>query len=248
MTQELNQGLLHCRRILYQLSYQRSPSLCHGPHHSGPLPNAFLTSWPLAQPEELAGQDSLAPIILRVRPMQPLPARLSRTRSSPPSAPRPLNPSLLLISSHGFLLPPVSSSNTTACHSRPCFPGSNLLPELHLPFLSFIHFHSLWFLQGFPGGASGKKKKNPPVSQCGRHKRLEFDPWVGKIPWKRAWQPTPVFFPGESPRTEEAWQATVHSVARSRTRPKRLSMHLARGFYKPALLQPLGLCSSCPLC
>jgi len=61
VTQELNQGLLHCRRILYQLSYQGSPSLCHGPHHSGPLPSAFLTSWPLAQPEELAGQDSLAP-------------------------------------------------------------------------------------------------------------------------------------------------------------------------------------------
>ena len=27
-------------------------------------------------------------------------------------------------------------------------------------------------------------------------------PRVGKIPWKRAWKPTPVFFPGESPRTE----------------------------------------------
>ena len=25
-----------------------------------------------------------------------------------------------------------------------------------------------------------------------------FDPWVGKIPWRRTWQPTPVFFPGES--------------------------------------------------
>jgi len=23
--------------------------------------------------------------------------------------------------------------------------------------------------------------------------------WVGKVPWRRAWQPTPVFFPGESP-------------------------------------------------
>ena len=37
-----------------------------------------------------------------------------------------------------------------------------------------------------------------------------FNPWVGKIPWKRAkipwrraWQPTPAFFPGESPWTEE---------------------------------------------
>ena len=25
-----------------------------------------------------------------------------------------------------------------------------------------------------------------------------FDPWIGKIPWRRAWQPTPVFLPGES--------------------------------------------------
>ena len=36
-----------------------------------------------------------------------------------------------------------------------------------------------------------------------RHRRLRFDPWLGKIPWRRAWQPTPVFLPGESPWTEE---------------------------------------------
>ena len=24
-----------------------------------------------------------------------------------------------------------------------------------------------------------------------------FDPWVGKIPWRREWLPTPVFLPGE---------------------------------------------------
>ena len=28
--------------------------------------------------------------------------------------------------------------------------------------------------------------------------RLGFNPWVGKIPWRRPWQPTPVFLPGES--------------------------------------------------
>ena len=39
---------------------------------------------------------------------------------------------------------------------------------------------------------------NEPSCQCRRHKRCEFDPWVGKIPWRRAWQPTPVFLPGES--------------------------------------------------
>ena len=36
--------------------------------------------------------------------------------------------------------------------------------------------------------------------QCGRP---GFHPWVGKIPWRRAWQPTPVFLPGESSWTEE---------------------------------------------
>ena len=36
--------------------------------------------------------------------------------------------------------------------------------------------------------------KNPPANA----EDSEFDPWVRKIPWKRAWQPTPVFLPGES--------------------------------------------------
>ena len=43
-------------------------------------------------------------------------------------------------------------------------------------------------------GAGGKE----PVCQCRRHKRHRLDPWVGKIPWRRKWQPTPVFLPGES--------------------------------------------------
>ena len=37
-----------------------------------------------------------------------------------------------------------------------------------------------------------------PTCQCRRHKRQGFDSWVSKIPWSRAWPPTPVFFPGES--------------------------------------------------
>ena len=47
---------------------------------------------------------------------------------------------------------------------------------------------------GFPGGASGKE----PACQCRICKRFRFDSWVRKIPWSRAWQPTPVFLPGES--------------------------------------------------
>ena len=49
-------------------------------------------------------------------------------------------------------------------------------------------------LVGFPGGASGKE----PAFQCRRHRRLRFNTWVGKIPWRRAWQPTLVFLPEES--------------------------------------------------
>ena len=49
-------------------------------------------------------------------------------------------------------------------------------------------------LGGYPGGASGEE----PACQCRRRKRLEFDPWVGKIPWRRKQQPTPVLLPGES--------------------------------------------------
>ena len=51
---------------------------------------------------------------------------------------------------------------------------------------------------GFPGGTSGKE----PTCQFRRQKRYRFDPWIGKIPWLRAWQPTPVFLPGKSPWTE----------------------------------------------
>ena len=39
--------------------------------------------------------------------------------------------------------------------------------------------------------------KNPPAS-AGRCNRRVFDPRVRKIYWRRAWQPTPVFLPGES--------------------------------------------------
>ena len=50
--------------------------------------------------------------------------------------------------------------------------------------------------KGFPGGTVGKES----ASQCGRCKRHEFDPWVEKIPWRREWQPTPVFLPGRPHR------------------------------------------------
>ena len=44
-----------------------------------------------------------------------------------------------------------------------------------------------------PKWLSGKEA----ACQCRRYKRHGFDPWVGKIPWRRKWQPAPVFLPGE---------------------------------------------------
>ena len=37
-----------------------------------------------------------------------------------------------------------------------------------------------------------------PALQCRRHRRHGFDPWIGKIPWRRKWQPTPIFLPGKA--------------------------------------------------
>ena len=50
---------------------------------------------------------------------------------------------------------------------------------------------------GFPCGSAGKNRL-----QCGRP---GFDPWVGKIPWRREMLPTPVFWPGESHGLYSPW-------------------------------------------
>ena len=57
--------------------------------------------------------------------------------------------------------------------------------------------------------------------------RFRFYPWAGKIPWRRAWQPTPVFLPRES-HGQSSLVGRVHRVTKSRTRLKQLSMHAQR--------------------
>ena len=47
-------------------------------------------------------------------------------------------------------------------------------------------------------GASLVAQRQRICQQCRSRRRLKFHPWVGKIPWRRSWQPSPVFFPGES--------------------------------------------------
>ena len=67
---------------------------------------------------------------------------------------------------------------------------------------------------GFPGFLGGLVvKRLLPVLET---QRQGFSPWVGKTPWRRAPQPTPVFLPGES-HGQRSLVATVHGVAKSRT-------------------------------
>ena len=66
------------------------------------------------------------------------------------------------------------------------FAGYKVNPEKSFVFL--------YTNMGLPGGTSGEK----PACQYRRCKRPRLDPWIGKTPWRRAWQPTPVFLPGDS--------------------------------------------------
>ena len=84
---------------------------------------------------------------------------------------------------------------------------------------SICLYLSIYLSGGFPGGASGK---NPPAN--GGNSRCGFNPWVGKIPWRRAWQPTPVFLLEEFQRQ----RSLVHRVTNSWTRLKQLSMYVCR--------------------
>ena len=70
-------------------------------------------------------------------------------------------------------------------------------PNMWFSFSSLLH----------RGGKTKKKKKKglswwlsgkESVCQCRRCKRCRFNPWGRKNPWRRKWQPTPVFLPGES--------------------------------------------------
>ena len=66
--------------------------------------------------------------------------------------------------------------------------------------------------KGFPGGVTCQKKKKKR-----RQKRHGFNPWAGKILWKRAWQTTPVFLAGRIPWKEETGGLTVHKITKSWT-------------------------------
>ena len=66
--------------------------------------------------------------------------------------------------------------------------------------------------KGLPLWLSGKKS----ASSAGDAIRYGFHPWVGKNPWRRKWQLTPVFLVG-NPIDRGVWQATAHRVTMRQT-------------------------------
>ena len=64
-----------------------------------------------------------------------------------------------------------------------------------LSFLKDIRAESSRRTRNLIYGDTGGKE---PACQWRIYKRFRFDPWVGKIPWRRAWQPILVLLPGES--------------------------------------------------
>ena len=87
----------------------------------------------------------------------------------------------------------------------------------------------------FPSGAGSKE----PACQCRRCKKHGFDPWVGKISWRRATHSSILAW--RIPMDREAWEATVHRVAKSWTLLKRLSTHACKRKLSPpsSCLSPL---------
>ena len=61
-----------------------------------------------------------------------------------------------------------------------------------------VQLSHVYMIIGLPRWLSGKESS----CQCRSWKGCGFDPWVGKIPWRRKCQPAPVFLPGKFPRTK----------------------------------------------
>ena len=83
------------------------------------------------------------------------------------------------------------------------------------------------------GGARGKE----PACQCRRQRRHRFNPWLWKIPWKRVWQPTPVFMPGKvhGQRSRAGQGRGGYSPWGHKSRTQ-LSRHWLAGWRKPRFL------------
>ena len=76
----------------------------------------------------------------------------------------------------------------------------------------------------FTASLMAQTAKNLPVCR-----RPRLSSWVGKIPWRLEWLPTPVFLPGKSHEQKDrrAWWATVHGAAKSQTQLSNKHFHFS---------------------
>ena len=101
--------------------------------------------------------------------------------------------SLTLSLTQGPKILPKEKVNSSVVIALGGFPGGSELKhirKLSVPFQPISPLHTLSFSQN-------NYLISSFYSNC-QCKGCEFDPWVGKIPWKRQWQPTEVFLPGKS--------------------------------------------------
>ena len=94
------------------------------------------------------------------------------------------------------------------------------------------------FTWSFPVGSAGKEA----TCQRRRHKRHQFDLWVRKLPWRRKWQPTPVFLPrnfhGQESLAGYGPQGHKESDMTERTHAHTHSLPLPCGHHSHFLLIP----------
>ena len=90
--------------------------------------------------------------------------------------------------SAGQFFPSDNPVNSPGWFSFYCFQGSFVFQPDYLTDNINFKWASQWL--------SGKKS----TCQCWRHRKPRFDPWVGKIAWRRKWQANPVILPGKSHR------------------------------------------------
>ena len=123
--------------------------------------------------------------------------------------PQPINPSILLLGEDALLIlhqSPVEPAPSTIVLWQVLAPAGLSLRRFlcRLIWASPAH-SSVWNravlskqvpgkLEGFPGGASG----NLPACAGDGKGTDRFKPWVWNIPWRRKWQPPPIFLPRES--------------------------------------------------
>ena len=102
------------------------------------------------------------------------------------------------------------------CNFLPLYEWEAIIRNLKMSYLVYI-FQAI----GKPGSLGGASCKEL-ACQSKRHKRPGSDPWIRKISWRREWQPTPVFLPGEF-HGQRNLGSSVHRVTKSRTWLKWLS-------------------------